>query len=108
LRCAIPTSSISPLRKNLNLTQEKLAEACDRHPVYISELERGVRSPSLDTILRLSEALGVSPSDMMELAFPSDAERCELKKQIAALVAQQGADDLKRLLAIIKAYLEAR
>jgi len=99
---------IRELRKNLNLTQERLAEMCDRHPVFISELERGHRSPSLDTILRLSEALKVSPSDLMELAFPSDPERHELKKRIAALVAQQSTDDLKRLLAIVRAYIEVK
>ena len=98
---------IRELRKNLNLTQERLAEMCDRHPVFISELERGHRSPSLDTILRLSRALKVSPAELMELAFPSDPKQSELKKQIIALVVQQDADNLKKLLALIKAYLEA-
>lgn len=32
---------------------------------FVSAIERGIQSPSLKTIVRLSKVLGVSPSEMM-------------------------------------------
>ena len=63
--------AIRALRKERRLTQEQLAEMCKRHPVYISEIERGKKNPSLDTILRISKALNVTPGELMDLAFQS-------------------------------------
>ncbi len=39
------------------MSQETLAGEASCHPTYISLLERGLRNPSLDTMLRLAEAL---------------------------------------------------
>lgn len=39
------------------MSQETLAAEATCHPTYISLVERGLRNPSLDTILRLAEAL---------------------------------------------------
>ena len=39
------------------MSQETLAAEAACHPTYISLVERGLRNPSLDTILRLAEAL---------------------------------------------------
>jgi len=62
---------------------------CDRHPVYISELERGVKIPSLETILRISEALDISPGDLINLSFRSGQnETSEIRNQIMVLLNQ--------------------
>ena len=100
------SQTIRKLRKNLNLTQEQLAELCERHPVFISELERGVKNPSLDTILQLCRGLKIGPGDLMNLAFQPDLDNQAIKKQIMILINQQSTEDLKRILLIIKAYLE--
>lgn len=47
-------------RRKLNLTQEKLSETIDVSTTYIGQIERGERCPTLDTLLKLSNALGVS------------------------------------------------
>ena len=44
-------------RKNLNLTQEKLAEAIEVVPSYISEIERGVSICSLSVIVKIAHVL---------------------------------------------------
>ena len=48
------------LRKDKGLSQEELAHQSDLDRTYISLLERGLRQPSLSSILRLSKPLGVS------------------------------------------------
>jgi len=53
------------LRKSSNLTQEELAEKASLDRTYISSCERGNRNVSLENIYRLSQALGVSPKDLL-------------------------------------------
>ena len=47
-------------RKRLNMTQENLAEKVDVTTFYIGEIERGVKTPSLDLFIKLIEVLDVS------------------------------------------------
>ena len=51
---------IKSARKKMNLTQEALSEKVDVTPFYIGELERGVKTPSLDLFIKLIEVLDVS------------------------------------------------
>jgi len=44
----------------LGLTQEELANQSGLQRSYVSDVERGVRNPSLDSIERLAGALQVS------------------------------------------------
>lgn len=57
---------IRSLRLEQELSQEELALAADRHRTYISLLERGRNSPSLRTIIRLADVLGIKPADLLE------------------------------------------
>lgn len=51
--------SIRIYRKQCKLSQEKLAEKAELHPVYISAVERGVKTISMDALMRIAKALGV-------------------------------------------------
>ena len=53
------------LRKQAGLSQEQLALDADVQRNYVSLLERGLNSASIKTIFKLSEALHVSPSDLL-------------------------------------------
>ena len=44
-------------RLKASMSQETLAAEAGCHPTYISLVERGLRNPSLDTILKLAGAL---------------------------------------------------
>ncbi len=52
-------------RKKAGLSQEKLAAESELDRTYISLLERGLRQPSLTTILLLSEPLQISPCELV-------------------------------------------
>lgn len=56
---------IQRLRKAHGYTQEQLSELIDRAPNYISQLERGIKSMSLETLIDLSNTLNVSPEDIL-------------------------------------------
>ena len=55
-------------RRRAGLTQEALAYRCKLHPTYISQLERGVKSPTLRVFRSLSEAMGTSGSELLRRA----------------------------------------
>jgi two-component system response regulator len=51
-------------RLGLGLSQEALAERADLHRTYVTDIERGTRNLTLESIYKLSCALGVSISDL--------------------------------------------
>lgn len=53
------------LRRKKGLSQEKLGFEADLHRTYVSQLERGLKSPSLRTLDKLAGVLGVSLSELM-------------------------------------------
>ncbi len=53
------------LRKAAGLTQEALAEAADLSGNYISDLELGLKVPSLTILVRLSEALDIGTPELL-------------------------------------------
>jgi transcriptional regulator with XRE-family HTH domain len=53
------------VRKRLGMTQAELAEAADLHEQFVSQLERGARSATLDTVDAVAAALGVAPWELL-------------------------------------------
>lgn len=57
--------AIRTRRKQLKFSQEKLAEKAELHPVYVSTVERGVKTISLDALMRIAKALKVRLRDLV-------------------------------------------
>ena len=53
------------LRKAKGLSQEELSFRSQLDRTFISRLEGGLRQPTISTIIRLAEALGVSASSIV-------------------------------------------
>ncbi|MBD2741912.1 helix-turn-helix domain-containing protein [Coleofasciculus sp. FACHB-1120] len=49
-------------RRELDLSQEELAERAELHRTYISNIERGELNPSLETMEKLVKALDITVS----------------------------------------------
>lgn len=58
---------IRELRKARGLTQDQLAALIDRSTEAVSNLERGVSLPGIDTLEKLGEALGIAVKDFFDL-----------------------------------------
>ena len=58
--------AIRDRRLAMKLSQEGLAEAADFDRTYVSLLERGGRNPSFTNLCRIAEALGATPSELLE------------------------------------------
>ena len=57
-------ATIREQRKRAGLTQEKLAEKADLHPVYVGDVERGEENVSIDSLARIAKALKVALHDL--------------------------------------------
>lgn len=51
---------IRELRVRLKTSQEELASRAGLHATYLSDLERGQQTPTLDVVNRLARGLGVT------------------------------------------------
>lgn len=49
------------LRLAAGLTQERLAERAELHPTYIGQLERGEKNVTIESLLKITRALGLPP-----------------------------------------------
>lgn len=57
---------IQKIRNERGLTQEGLALICNLDRTYIGRLERMERSPSLGTLKKLADGLGMSLSELLD------------------------------------------
>jgi transcriptional regulator with XRE-family HTH domain len=57
-------------REALGMSQAKLGEKAGISANYVGVLERGQKLPTLDTLVALAKALGVSTSDLLGEARP--------------------------------------
>lgn len=51
--------AVADLRKERHITQEELAFRCDIHRTYMGAIERGEKSPTLNTIEKLAKGLNI-------------------------------------------------
>ena len=56
---------IKSIRKKKGFSQLKLSELIDRSPPYISYIESGIKSMSLDTFVLISNALNVTADELL-------------------------------------------
>ena len=57
--------AIRAKRKQRHLSQERLAEKADLSTVFISRVERGKESPSVDSLVKIARALGARARDLV-------------------------------------------
>ncbi len=52
-------------REAADMTQEEVAQAAGMDRPYLSQLENGHKSPTVDMLFRICKALGVKASDIL-------------------------------------------
>ncbi|MEW4210697.1 helix-turn-helix transcriptional regulator [Priestia megaterium] len=57
---------LQEMRKKRKMSQEKLALQSNLDRTYISMLERGARKPTITTVFKLAQVLGIKPSQLIE------------------------------------------
>ena len=67
--------AIRDLRTKLGISQEELGYRAGFHRTYVSDLERGQRNPTVWTLRRLADTLGVTTSQVVADAEELDRSR---------------------------------
>ena len=60
-----PLRTVREARQRAGLTQERLSFLAGLSRPYISELERNLKSPTVETLFRICDALQVSAADIV-------------------------------------------
>ena len=96
-------SRIRDTRKHLKWTQEKLAERADIGVVYLGEIERGLKTPSVTIFAKIADALEVSADYLLRDELPTGKEYVydDLTKKLEGLTPKQR----KTVIDIVDAYL---
>lgn len=92
-------------RIRAELTQEKLAEIVDLSPTHLSNIETGSTRVSLQTIVNLANALGVTADDLL-----CDSVVCagvQLEKDIADILEDCDAREIRILRDLMAAAKDA-
>ena len=94
---------IREARQQKGYTQHALAERADMAEVYLGEIERGSKMPSLNSFIKLVAALDVSADYILRHELPSGQSFVcdELSEKLKPLTPQQR----KTVSDIIDAYL---
>lgn len=69
-------NSLRKVRKARGLTQEDFSIVSSR--TYLSTLERGMKSPTLDKLQELAETLKIHPLTLLALAYSNVGKKEEL------------------------------
>lgn len=92
-------------RQKLNLTQEKLSETINVTTTYIGQIERGERRPTLDTLIKISNALGVSIDYLLrESITPASDNLMNLWIQLTHDLSDDEKEMIIDLIKVIKSH----
>lgn len=101
--CAIG-ARIKAARERAGMTQEDLAAALEMSPTHISVIERGVKSPKLETLVNIANALKVSSDTLLQdvVTYSSDG----IASEISVAISKLPKKDQERMLNAIRALTE--
>ena len=57
--------NIRQLREGKGISQEQLAAKADLHRTHIGRIERGEKTPNVETVHKIAKALGVEMKDLI-------------------------------------------
>ena len=95
---------IKAARERVHLTQEQLAEIIDISPTHMSVIERGVKTPKLDTFVRIANALGISTDALLQdVVVPANES---ILAELSVRIGRLPQKDQERILNAIRALTE--
>jgi CheY-like chemotaxis protein len=86
-------------RKHLGLSQEALAERADLHRTYVTDIERGTRNISIESIFKLTAALETTIGALFSSSTPSDTNGSDRKPEpVEILMVEDNPKDIELTL----------
>jgi len=91
-------------RHNVGMTQETLAEKVNVSPPYISRIENGSSSPSLQTLVDICNALNITIDDLMQESLP--AARRRIGSQLDELLVHCTSAETNMIVNIVRVLIQ--
>jgi len=91
---------IRHFRRLSALSQEELAFRAGLNPAYLGQVERGLKCPTIDTLYKISNALGVSLSELLNFdnSFEFSDSALDRIKVLLSCVPERKTAQLLKLL----------
>lgn len=95
------------LRFQKGLSQEELAFECDMQPSHIGQLERGLKNPTLDTLVKIANGLKITLPELVDLTINFEkSEENTTVNRINAYLSALSIKEQEQVLAIIKTFID--
>ncbi len=94
---------VQAARTSAKLTQEQLAERIERSPEAVSNIERGVSLPTIDTLDRIARALSVKLAFFFDEIGTASPHRDELDARAQLVLRALSDRDAEMALAVLEA-----
>lgn len=89
---------IRKTRKQEGLSIENFALRCDIHPSYVGHIERGMQNPTLSTLERISQGLGISMEDLFkDIDTPINVENAAIR-HLSQVISELSPEQTQQLL----------
>ncbi|MEW6618834.1 MAG: helix-turn-helix transcriptional regulator [bacterium] len=99
---------IFELRKQMNMSQSKLAELTDFSDNFIGLIERGQRAPSLEGLEKIASALKVEIKELFSFsgAAEKNIKEEQLISKISAFLRKRDIEEIKMIYDVVRRIFE--
>lgn len=97
-------NNLRSIRKEMGLSQDAVAEMAGVTTTYLAQIEQGVKSPSLETLIRIAQKMPTS-IDRMVFGDQTNTMQANLMRMTAGMTDQQLDGLLKIVSAIRKDFM---
>lgn len=94
------------IRKNKELSQEELAYEAGLHHTHIGKIERGEMNLTLESLVKITKALGISLEEFFSLIDPKIEVDNEALLQLIGMIKSRSFKEQEKLLEIMKRVIE--
>lgn len=97
---------IRDFRVMKKMSQEALAFESDIHPAYLSQVERGEKCPTVETICKICKGLKIPMSELMDFSIDPKPTSEEAVDRIKKALSKVPADKAVKIAQIVEEMVE--
>lgn len=88
------------------MSQEALAFDSDIHPAYLSQVERGEKCPTVETICKICKGLKIPMSELMDFSIEPEPTSDEAVQRIKNALSKVPAEKAVKIAQIVEEMVD--
>jgi len=97
---------IREFRVMKKMSQESLAFDSDIHPAYLSQVERGEKCPTVETVYKICKGLKIPMSELMDFSMNPEPTSEEAVQRIKTALGKVPADKAVKIAQIVEEMVD--